>query len=76
MVASVDQLYGQWPGGIRLQKSRQEIQKLREASDKDKEMYAQDEDNMVSSIAALMERRLSVFFGKKQPVSRQHSLIP
>lgn len=62
MVASVDTLYGQWPGSIRLQESKQEIQKIREASPEGKEDFPQDKDNMVSNIAELMESRLSIFF--------------
>ena len=64
MVASVDQDYCHWPGSIRIQESKQEIQKLREASAKGKEDFPQDKNNTVSNIASLMEDRLSVFRAK------------
>ena len=66
MVASVDKVYGQWPGSLRLQQSKQEIQKLREASTKGKEEFPQDKDNMVSNISDLMESRLSTFYKHNQ----------
>lgn len=64
MVASVDRHYGQWPGSIRLQKSKQEIQKLRATSTNGKENFPQDKDDMVSNIEKLMETRLMVFHNK------------
>lgn len=62
--ASVDKGYDRWPGSIRLQQSKQEIQKLRDASTKGKEDFPQDKDNMVSNISELMKTRLESLSAK------------
>ena len=50
MVASVNDLYVNWPGGVRPQSSRQEIQKLRrQRLEKGEQAGPDGEEDMVSS---------------------------
>ena len=61
MVASVDDLYVNWPGGVRIQSSRQEIQKLRRQKlEKGEQAGPDGAEDMVSTsnIAFLIEQCL------------------
>ena len=67
MVASDDHRYVNWPGSLRLQSSRQEIQKLRRQSlERGQQAPPDGEEDMVSSsnIATLIEGRLAKYFLK------------
>ena len=67
MVASVDDLYVNWPGSVRVQSSRQEIQKLRRQNlEKGQKAPPDGEEDMVSSsnIASLIFDCLGKYFLK------------
>lgn len=64
MVASINSLYAHWPGNVRLQLSRQEIQKLRrQCLEKEQETLPDGQEDMISSsnIASLMHDRLMLY---------------
>ena len=78
MVASVDDVYTNFPGSVRLQSSRQEIQKLRRESLENGQQAPRDgEDDMVSSsnIAFLIEKRLHAYHQKNQETFPDHILV-
>ena len=65
MVASVDELFANWPGSVRIQRSRQEIQKIRRESLEKQENGPRDglEDIVdTSNLASLMSERLRLCF--------------
>ncbi len=68
MVASVDSLFGQWPGSIRIQKGRQEIQKLRKEGAGE---YPEGKEYMVDNIGDMLEERLRTYLRRndKLPVN-------
>ena len=78
MVASVDNLYVDWPGSVRLQSSRQEIQKLRRQSlEKGQQAPPEGEEDMVSSsnIASLIEDRLVSYVTQNEGTPPDNLLI-
>lgn len=78
MVASVDDLYVHWPGNVRLQLSRQEIQKLRRQSlEKGQEALPDGQEDIVSSsnIASLMHDRLMFYHAKNDKTFPENILI-
>lgn len=69
MVASVDDRYVSFPGSVRHQSSRQEIQKLRRKSlEKGQQAPRDGEEDMVSfsNIASLIETRLRLYWEKNE----------
>lgn len=71
MVASVDNLFGQWPGSIRTQQGRQEIQKRRkEEQESGIKNAAEGEEVMVSNIGQLLGERLRVYYIKNQKLPK------
>ena len=78
MVASVDDIYVNWPGRVRLQSSRQEIQKLRRQSlEKGQQAPPDGEEDMVSSsnIASLIQNCLGHYFLKNGKTVPDNILI-
>ena len=78
MVASFDDVYVQWPGGVRTQQSRQEIQKIRRQKlEKEKEDLPQGQEEMVSAsnMSYLMSDRLRLYFQSNQSTLPDNILI-
>ena len=78
MVASVDDVYTNFPGSVRLQSSRQEIQKLRRESLENGQQVPRDgEEDMVSSsnIASLIESCLYVYHQKNPKTLPDNILV-
>ena len=63
MVASIDETFAHWPGNFRIQESRQEIQKLRQAKKKatGEDDIPKDKEDMVGNIQDLLKERLHAF---------------
>lgn len=64
MVASVDKIFAQWPGNIRIQDSRQEIQKRRQVQKRETGIddVPKDMEDMVHNIDEMIRERLTVFW--------------
>ena len=78
MVASVDDRFVNWPGSVKLQNSRQEIQKLRRQSlEHGQQAPADGEKDMVSSSnnAALIERRLRNYYDNNNKTLPDNILV-
>ena len=78
MVASVDEHYANWPGSVRIQKSRQEIQKDRRESLEKKEYGPRDglEDMVIpSNLASLISERLRPYYQKNNNTLPENILI-
>ena len=71
MVASLDKVFARWPGNLRIQDSRQEIQKRRQERKKvsGEDDIPKDTEDMVDNIDTLLRERLTVFgnTNKKYP---------
>lgn len=72
MVASTDNIFAQWPGNIRIQESRQEIQKRRQERKKATggDDIPPDKEDMVNNIDILLGERLHVFETKNKKYPR------
>ena len=65
MVASNDRHYGQWPGGLKIQASKQEILKLRKEDLRNKKPPSiEGKEEVVDNIADMMKDRLRVYIHK------------
>ena len=62
MVASIDNQFGQWPGSIKIQKGRQEIQKIRkENQERGLKDLPEGQEVMVENVVDLLSERLSLY---------------
>ena len=67
MVASCDEFYAHWPGGVKIQASRQEIQKLRrERLEKKLEGSADGTEDMADppNMQSLIRDRIRLYFDR------------
>ena len=65
MVANIDNMYSQWPGSLRIQKGRQEIQKRRrENQEQGIANLPEGEEVTVPNVAEMLEERLKAYFIK------------
>ena len=78
MVASINNDYVHFPGSVRIQESRQEIQKLRrDKLGKELEGPPDGQEDMVkkSNITALLEERLRLYYGENEKNLPENILI-
>ena len=78
MVASMNNDYVHFPGSVRLQESRQEIQKLRrDKMGKEPEGLPDGKEDMVdsSNIRELLEERLRLYYGHNDKTLPENILI-